>query len=163
MHESQFAVRNMEPGEEEAVCALVRQIFTEFVAPHYEDEGIREFLRYLDPQLMAERMQSDHYVLLAEKDVKLAGAIEIRDFGHISLLFVIRDCQRHGIARQLIAETLKIGRRAKPNLSWVSVHASPNSVMAYEALGFRAEGPEKEEHGIRYIPMRRVVRNENDG
>ncbi len=163
MPETAIAIREINPGETESVCALIRDVFTEFVAPHFADEGVKQFLAYVDPEQMAERMRSEYQVLLAEKAGELVAAIEIRRFKHISLLFVAPDCQRQGIARQLITEALNRAYRAEPDLSRISVHASPNSVLAYEALGFHAEGPAKEEYGIRYIPMSKAIRNENDG
>jgi len=50
----------MEPGDEERVCRLVRQVFNGFVAPLYKQEGVEEFLRYADPDLMAKRAQNNH-------------------------------------------------------------------------------------------------------
>jgi hypothetical protein len=35
----------------------------------------------------------------------------------------------------------------------VTVHASPNAVLAYAKLGFQATGAEHVQNGIRFIPM----------
>ena len=156
-------IRRMKPGEEEDLCLLVIRIFNEFVAPHYSQEGVDEFLRYVDPEQMSKRASRNHFTLLAEDCDNLVGVIEIRDFNHVSLLFVARDAQRQGIARELLSEALVISQREKPNLSEVSVHSSPNAVGAYERLGFQAEGPEKNERGIRFIPMKMLLGNYNDG
>ena len=143
----------MKPGEEDQVCHLVREAFNEFVAPLYTQKGVEEFLRYVDPDLMAKRARSNHFVMLAEVGGNLIGAIEVRNFNHISLLFVASESQHKGIANQLLDEVLEMGRRNEPPLAEVSVHSSPNAVGAYEKLGFHAEGPEKVEQGIRFIPM----------
>jgi len=87
----------------------------------------------------------------------------MRDFNHISLLFVAREKQHQGIGRQLLQEALKIARRNEPGLSEVDVHSSPNAVNAYERLGFQAIGPEKLENGISFIPMRMRMENVEDG
>ena len=150
---SRAVIRRMKLGEEEQVCHLVRQVFNEFVAPLYTQEGVEEFLKYVDPDLMAKRTRNNHFVMLAEEDGNLVGAIEVRDFNHISLLFVASEFQRKGIANKLLEEAVDLGRRNEPSLAEVSVHSSPNAVSAYEKLGFHAEGPEKVEHGIRFIPM----------
>ncbi len=133
------------------------------MAPHYSQEGVSEFLKYIDPELMSRRVKSDHFVLMAEMDDRLVGIIEVRDFNHISLLFVFREAQRKGIAKRLLNEALQICSRNNPNLAHVSVHSSPNSIEAYEHLGFRLEGSEKSEHGIRYVPMILQVYKNNDG
>ena len=153
----------MEQGEEKAVCRLVRQVFAEFVAPLYTQEGVEEFQRYADPDLMAERAQSNHFVLVAEADGELIGAIETRDFNHISLLFVAKERQCQGVARGLLHEALAIARRSEPALSEVDVHSSPNAADAYMRLGFEAIGPEKLEHGIRFVPMRMRIEGFDDG
>jgi len=153
----------MKPGEEQKVCEVVRDVFSEFVAPLYENEGVDEFSRYIDPILLAKRSKGNHFTLLAEDAGNLVGVIELRDFNHISLLFVVTSAQRRGIAKHLLHEALEMARSNKPDLSEVSVHSSPNAVDAYERLGFKAEGTEKLEHGIRYIPMRLHLRNHDDG
>lgn len=163
MSRGDASTRRMEPGEEEKVCLFIQQVFSEFVAPLYTQEGVDEFLRYVDPELMARRVKINHFTLLAEDGGNLVGAIEVRDFNHVSLLFVARDAQRQGIARQLLHEALEISRRNRADLTEVSVHSSPNAVDAYERLGFQAEGPERVEHGIRFIPMKLRIGNDDDG
>ncbi len=161
MAETLPVIREMKAGEEQAVCDLVRKVFSEFVAPQYSDEGVVEFLSYADARSMARRVQSDHTVLLAEIDGELVGVIETRNFRHISLLFVSREYQRRGIARRLIMKALKIARIANPGLSSLTVKSSPNAVGAYEALGFKGEGPEIQESGIRFLPMRMAISSLN--
>ncbi len=163
MTEHISSIHLMKHGEESIACRLAVEVFNEFVAPHYSQEGVSEFLRYIDPDLMSMRVKSDHFVLLAEMDDRLVGIIEVRDFNHISLLFVSRGAQRKGIAKRLLNEALQICSRNIPNLSHVSVHSSPNSIEAYEHLGFRSEGSEKLEHGIRYVPMILQVYKNNGG
>jgi predicted GNAT family N-acyltransferase len=153
----------MKHGEESIACRLAVDVFNEFVAPHYSQEGVSEFLRYIDPDLMAKRVKFNHFVLMAEMDDMLVGIIEVRDFNHISLLFVPREVQRKGIAKRLLNEALQICSQNNPNLSRVSVHSSSNSIEAYEHLGFRSEGSEKLERGIRYVPMILQVNKNNGG
>ena len=147
------SIRPMTPGEEETVCRLAASVCVQFVAPLYTDEGVAEFLRTLDPQRMAERSRSGHLVLLAEREGQLVGLIEVRALNHISLLFVARGAQCQGVARRLLNEAVRICREHVPGLREISVHASPNAVGAYERLGFRVEGSEQLEHGMRYVPL----------
>ncbi len=163
MTEQVPSIRRMKHSEEGIVCRLVVEVFSEFVAPLYSQEGVSEFLRYIDPDLMSKRAKSNHFVLMAESDNRLVGIIEVRDFTHISLLFILREAQHKGIARQLLDEALQICSRKNPNMSHISVHSSPNSIEAYEHLGFRSEGSEKLEHGILYVPMILQVNKNNGG
>lgn len=153
MTRDEVSIRRMNIGEEERVCMLARGVFNEFVAPLYSQEGIHEFLRYVEPRVMATRSMTNHFTLLAEEGDNPVGIIELRDYNHVSLLFVVKEAQGRGVARRLLHEALKLCRLGNPDLSDVSVHSSPNAVGAYERLGFRPKGPEKSEHGIRYIPM----------
>jgi GNAT superfamily N-acetyltransferase len=158
---STVVIRKIEPGEEQQVCLLVKRVFNEFVAPLYENEGVEEFLRYIDPGKMTHRIRGDHLVMIAEKGGNLLGVIEVRGFNHVSLLFVAGIAQRQGIARRLLEEALEICQ-GKIDLCEVSVHSSPNAVKAYEKLGFKVKGKERLEHGIRYIPMKLRIRTDDD-
>jgi len=161
--EFSVSIRQMKPGEEERVCRLVHQVFNDFVAPLFEQEGVEEFFRYADPNLMAKRAQSNHLALIAEANGVLYGTIEMRNFNHISLLFVARKRQRQGIGRQLLMEALTIARRYEPNLSEIDVHSSPNAVDAYERLSFQTVGSKKLENGISFVPMRMRIHNSGNG
>jgi len=155
--EFSVSIRQMESGEEERVCRLIHLVFNEFVAPLFEQEGVEEFLRYADPYLMAKRAQCNHFILIAEANKELYGTIEMRNFNHISLLFVVRQRQRQGIGKQLLKEALTIARRYEPNLTEIDVHSSPNAVDAYESLGFHTVGPRRLENGISFVPMRMLL------
>ena len=150
----QFTIRQMKSTEEERVCDLIQRVFNEFVAIHYSQAGLQEFLRYIDPVLLAKRIQSNHFILLAELGEELAGMIEVRHWNHISLLFVDNRFHRRGIARELIGKALEISKCECLELSDVTVKSSPNAVEAYEKLGFQVQGSERTEHGIRFVPMK---------
>ena len=154
-----FTIRHMKSTEEERVCDLIQLVFNEFVAPHYSQKGVQEFLRYIDPVLLAVRIQSNHFILLAESGDELAGMIEVRHWNHISLLFIDGRFHRMGIARELIIKALEICKGECLDLSAVTVNSSPNAIEAYEKLGFHVEGPELMEHGIRFVRMRMYLTN----
>ena len=144
--------RRMKPGEEEAVNELISRTFRSHIAPSYSDEGIREFLNYIEPSVIRER-SANHVTLVATANKVIVGVIEVRSHDHISLLFVDSAFQRQGIAKELLGCALTISRHERPGLETVDVHSSPNAVPAYESLGFRVERPEQVESGIRFVPM----------
>jgi len=49
-------------GEEQVVCDLVKEVFEEFVAPDYREEGIEEFFLFANPINMRQRVQSGVFV-----------------------------------------------------------------------------------------------------
>jgi ribosomal protein S18 acetylase RimI-like enzyme len=150
--------RFMEPSEETGVCNLVIRVFNEFVAHQYSHEGVREFLKYVQPELLLRRSQKNHFVLLATIQGKIVGMIEIRHNRHVSLLFVDKRFQQRGIGRELLRRSLKICKleislKRSPELQGVSVNSSPNSIRIYERIGFRRKGPEQVKNGIRFTQM----------
>ncbi len=159
---SSVLIRKIEPGEEQQVCLFVKRVFDGFVAPLYEAEGVEEFLKYVDPDRMANRLYSNHFVLIAEQGGNLVGAIEIRELNHVSLLLVAGDSQRQGIAKRLLEGALKICQ-SDLDLQEMSVHSSPNAVNAYAKLGFKATGQEQLENGIRFVPMKLKIKTDDDG
>lgn len=144
-------IRRMRPGEEAAVIALVARVFDENVAPQYGEAGVREFYAYAAPEPLAARAQRDHLVLIAEQDGALVGMIEMRQDGHVAMLFA--EPQGRGIGRRLLHTALAVGAWRQDEPSRVTVHASPNAVAAYERLGFRPTDREQELNGIRFVPM----------
>ncbi|MEW5958981.1 MAG: GNAT family N-acetyltransferase [Chloroflexota bacterium] len=145
--------RSMAPGEEEEVCALINRVFDEFIAPGYTPQGILEFRNYVQPEALLERCQTSSFVLVAMGRDKVVGMIELRDNNHLSLLFVDRQYQGRGISRELLHRALNLCRRARPDLTRLTVNSSPYAVPIYEKLGFEPVEPEKVVNGIRFIPM----------
>lgn len=148
-----ISYRPMEPADAPAVSRLILDSFAEFIAAEYSAEGRDEFTRYAQPEALADRLGSNHFVLVALAGDGPAGVIELRDSDHVSLLFVDRRFQRHGIARELLRRALTLVRPAKPGLDRVTVNSSRFGVPAYERLGFRQTGPERSVNGIVFIPM----------
>ncbi len=145
--------RPLEPGGAEAVSRLILDSFGEFIAGDYSDEGRAEFTRHVQPEALVDRSRSNHFVLVALAGERPAGVIELRDNDHVSLLFVDRRFQRHGLARELLTRALSVARPAKPGLDRVTVNSSRFGVPIYEKLGFRQTGPERSVNGIVFIPM----------
>jgi GNAT superfamily N-acetyltransferase len=150
--------RFMEPSEETGVSDLVIRVFKEFIAHQYSQEGVHEFLKYVQPELFLRRSQKNHFVLLATIQDKIVGMIEIRNNRHLSLFFVDKRFQQRGIARELLRRSLKICKleislKRSPELQEVSVNSSPNAIQIYERMGFRQKGYEQVNNGIRFTQM----------
>ena len=143
--------REMTAGEEQAVCELVRQVFNEYVASDYGQDGIEEFFRFANPGAMKERMQADGFVLVACQDDALAGMLEFFPPDRIAMLFVA--VQQQGIAKELLANAIRKAQGVNPDMSCLTVHSSPFAEPIYQKLGFRQTGQRTTEKGITYIPM----------
>ena len=89
--------------------------------------------------------------------------MEIREAHHIAMLFVKPGMQRQGIGRRLVQEAIAYRRTHNLETRQIAVHSSPNSVAAYERLGFHKTGEQQEANGIRFIPMARRQAIEAEG
>ncbi|MCU7933219.1 MAG: GNAT family N-acetyltransferase [Candidatus Thiodiazotropha sp. (ex Codakia rugifera)] len=151
--------REMNTGEEQAVCDLVARVFNEYVASDYGKDGIEEFFRFANPDAMKERMQSKGFVLVAEQAETLVGTLEFFPPDSIAMLFVT--IRHHGIAKKLLAQSITKSRALDPELSKLIVHSSPYAESIYQKMGFCKTGNATTENGITFIPMELVLDREN--
>lgn len=154
-------VRSLGEKDVPEAARLVREAFTETVAPLYSGAGVESFLEYADEQRMVRRLSLRHVLLgafLAGYAPALpAGVMELRLPGHISLFFVLTRFQRMGVGRALLGQALARLPVLTPGVESVTVNASPNAVPAYRRFGFSPTGPEKTDLGIRFTPMERPL------
>jgi ribosomal protein S18 acetylase RimI-like enzyme len=145
--------REIKAGEEDKVCQLVMDCFNEFISPGYSKEGITEFSKYVNPQLMKHRLAKNHFIILALDNREIIGVVEVRNNNHISLYFVKKQYQNKGIGKKLNELAINKCMKAKPDVTTIEVHASPYAVPVYEKLGFVKVDTERIENGIRFTPM----------
>ena len=143
--------REMAPGEEQVVCNLVTRVFNQYVASDYGQDGIEEFFRFANPEAMKERMRSNGFVLVALQNGTIVGMLEFFPPDIVALLFVT--VRHQGIAKKLLAQSIKKARTLNPNLSKLIAHSSLFAQPIYQKMGFRNTGNKKTENGITYIPM----------
>jgi len=147
--------RQFQIGEENDVCGLISEIFDEFVAPDYSEEGVQEFYRYANAEALVARRGDEVFCLVAESSGRLVGMIEMLACAHISLLFVRE--RGKGIAKELFNRALARCKKERPGISELTVNSSRYAVSIYERLGFRTIDKEQEKNGIIFIPMRYAV------
>lgn len=128
---------------------LVFDVFMEFEAPEYSEEGVEEFRNTLDDESFIGKLK----FYGAFMNDELSGVLAMREPQHISLFFVKAEHQQKGIGRKLF-------ERMKKDyvLKSFTVNSSPFAVKIYEQLGFSAASSEQVIKGIRFTPM---IYNEN--
>jgi GNAT superfamily N-acetyltransferase len=150
----EITLRSLREDDIEAASRLVLEVFDEAIAPYYSPEGVRVFHSYASPEAMARRAgQEDHFTVLACAGDEIVGVAEVRDDHHVAMLFVSTRLQRGGVGRQLLRRVIETCVKTNPGLEALELHSSPNSVAAYETMGFVATGPERTVNGIRFTPM----------
>jgi len=150
-------IRLMNPGEEQAVCAFVLQVFDQFEAPLQSDLGVREFRGFVQPEAMSQRVAAGGFVLVDERPAGITGVIEVRDGNHIALLFVAAAWQGQGIGRALMSRACEELKSRVPGVEELTVNAALSARGAYERMGFEAVDRAQEVNGIRFVPMARRI------
>lgn len=149
---------SMEKGEEQETYELIVRVFYKYVAPVYSENGVAKFLGMLSPNGLSEmRNGESSFVILAKDQSGIIGMLSVINKNHIGLLFVDQENQRKGIGKKLIGEAIKKCLSRNSELSAVTVSSSPNSKTFYEAAGFKVEGSEIDEDGMRFTPMRKSI------
>lgn len=138
-----ITTQELSHNETTTALALVWEVFTEFEAPDYSQEGIDEFRSFLSNQGEMNKLQ---FIGAFIQD-KIVGIIAMRQ-DHISLLFVKKEFHRQGIAKKLFWSVLSQNKGDR-----ITVNSSPYALEIYRKLGFIATNTEQITNGIRYTPM----------
>lgn len=144
MQSKNIEIRRISGNEIAQAIDLSWEVFLQFEAPEYSDEGVRTFRESLDDK---ERAASLDW-FGAFEDGRLVGTISVREPCHLGGFFVKADCHGKGYGRMLF-EAVK---REYPNRA-ITVNSSPYAVPIYEHLGFRATDSEQTVTGVRFTPM----------
>jgi GNAT superfamily N-acetyltransferase len=151
--DSQIKYSKMKRGDETKASKFISVVFNEYVAPGFSQDGIDEFMKYIKPDALASQLKENHFAFIATVDAEILGIIEVRNYNHVALFFVDGRFQRKGIGRKLLQKALELCNSNDSEFSKLTVNASPNSIMAYETLGFEAADGEQCINGIRFVPM----------
>ncbi len=140
-----YVCKLTEESDRKSALNLVLQVFMEYEAPDYIEEGINTFKNFL-----SDREQTDKLEMYgAFEGAAIVGVIASRNDGcHISLFFVDGKHHRKGIGRLLFNTLLKNTASEQ-----ITVNSSPYAVEIYKRLGFVSTNSEQTTDGIRYTPM----------
>ena len=137
---------------------LVIDVFLEFEAPDYCDEGIMEFKNYIESDAIIKMLRKNEiFIWGCINEKKVIGVIATKQPCHISLLFVDKLYHKQGIARELY-NTVVSYYMEKSNYTEMTVNSSPYAVEVYHKLGFTDTNNEQTVNGIRFIPMKCIFR-----
>ena len=137
---------------------MLKELFDEFAAPDYSQDGIAHFYKIITSQSIQERLYSGNIIYIAKIDDKIAGYIEIKDLSHIYLLFVKKEFHKKGIAKKLLDFSINFLKRANPKMNAITVNSTPYGVKIYERLGFSKIAEMQLKNGILSYPMRLTIK-----
>ncbi len=149
----EILVSELGHGEIEEFCELIREVYDEFVAPDYPDEGNAEFHSFLTEKNIHDRMHNGQITVCAKAGGRMAGACGFRDVSHLSLFFVGRDYQNRGVGRMMFAYALRKIKKDHPEEKVITVNSSPYALAVYKRLGFVQTGERQQKNGIISYPM----------
>ena len=145
-------IRRLKEEELKTTLDLVWEVFQNEIAPSYTEEGVQEFIKFIDYNFMRDLCKKEEIIFWGAFEEELIGTVAVRKDGHISLFFVKNGYQGMGIGKALFqmmynycVEELKVKK--------ITVNAAPGSVMKYIHMGMRQIGREEEKCGIRSVPM----------
>ena len=129
----EISVRELKESESADALLLVWDVFMEYEAPDYSEEGNLSKLRMYG----------------AFMENRLVGVIATRSEGaHIALFFVKGEYHGRGIGSQLFKTVLQMCPAGS-----MTVNSSPYAVPIYHHLGFHDMDKEQAVNGLRFTPM----------
>ena len=161
LSEGLIEIKKLDKIDIKDALELIWQVFQEFEAPEYSQEGGENFHKYLDYNSIIKKLDNGELpfwgCFISEK---LIGVIATRDKSHISMLFVLKEYHRQGIAKRLFQAVIN-DCSAIEGVNKITVNSSPYAVEVYHHFGFIDTNSEQTVDGIRFTPMEYKVNKDN--
>ncbi len=179
-----YEIRRIRSSEVEEALALAWEVFLEFEAPDYRPEGTEAFRRDIVENeqfitMCCQGIVPIYAAFLQEESGeevwdgsdgrragqqadqvrgRMMGIIGMRSETHINLVFTRKEYHRKGVATAIFRYLLADVRRKNPSIQAITLNASPYGKAFYLHIGFEPQAEEQERHGIRYTPMKYIIR-----
>ena len=145
-------IKQLVNNEKDEALLFAKRIFIESEDESYSKEGIETFCNFVDNKKITKSFK----VYGAFEDNILKGLIATdRRKRHINLFFVDKVLQGKGIGKKLMNIVVNNNEN-----SYITVNSSRYGVPIYEKLGFVKIEEEKEQDGLKFTPMKLVLKDE---
>ena len=145
-------VRELLNNEKDEALLFAKRVYIESEDDSYSEQGIETFCSFVDNKEITKSFK----IYGAFGDNILKGIIATnRKKKHISLFFVNKGSQAKGIGKKLMSVIMKDNEN-----SYITVNSSRYGVLIYEKLGFVRMEEEKEQEGLKFTPMKLVLKDE---
>ncbi len=152
-----YLIRRLEISEIEDALSLVWEVFLEYEAPEYSEDGIRTFENTIIKSVAFKNrfLSRDQIMLGAFHEKRLIGVLSISIRNHISLLFVHKDYHRKGVATSLFKNL--VNELKNRDVKKITLNSSRYGIPFYHKIGFKELDIEQVRDGIRYTPMEYLI------
>lgn len=136
---------------------MIWKTFLKFEAKDYTEEGIRNFYEFITDEHLYNSFRVGRYQMMVALDgARIIGAASVRNYNHLSLLFVDEAYHHRGVGRDLMKRMCDYLKK-EAGERYMSLKAAPYAVGFYQKLGFRAVHEEEVFSGIRVTPMEKFL------
>jgi GNAT superfamily N-acetyltransferase len=156
-----IVIRKITSHEVESAMNLALEFFMQFEAPDYDPSGVETFKRDIveNPEFLENGRRGICPIYGAFDGEKIVALMGMRSSKtHINLVFTKKEYHRKGIARAIFHYLLNDILRENPSLDALTLNSSPYGLPFYLALGFIPLGEEREINGIRFTPMKYIIK-----
>lgn len=156
-NEFEIQINAIEITELDKGFSLIWNVFQEFVAPDYTEEGIKTFYeQFIIGAKFRDKFNTGAEVMYgAYVEDKLVGVLSISQYNTVSCVFVAKEYHRKGVGTKLFS--FVIDRLQKESVDKIKLNASPYAVPFYHSLGFKDTGAKSSYMGIVYTPMELLI------
>lgn len=158
MQTDSIEIRKMAYKEIDTAFILIWNVFQEFVAPDYSQEGIDSFYNGFirGDGFRTKFAEGKETMFGAFTGGRLTGVLSLSVNNTVSCLFVDGNYHRKGIGRKLFHTVIR-ELRAR-GAAELTLNASPYAMPFYHAMGFCDMGEMASYKGIIYTPMKLILR-----
>ncbi|MDE6585741.1 MAG: GNAT family N-acetyltransferase [Clostridia bacterium] len=155
-----YCIRRITADEVGEALKLAMEVFMQFEAPDYKPQGVETFRTGVieNPEFIEKCRQGICPIYAAFDNGKIIGIIGMRNQSHINLVFTKREYQRRGVATSIFEYVLSEIKKNSPQVKEITLNSSPYGKNFYLHLGFFPLSEEQETDGIKFTPMKYVLR-----
>ena len=145
-------IRQLLNNKKDEALLFAKKVYIECKDESYSEQGIETFYNFINNKEITKSFK----VYGAFEDNVLKGIIATdSQKRHISLFFVDKSSQGKGIGKELINIVVNNNEN-----SYITVNSSRYGVPVYEKLGFIKMEEEKEQDGLKFTPMKLILKDE---
>jgi len=145
-------IRQLLNNKKDETLLFAKKVYIESKDESYSEQGIETFCNFVNNKEITKSFK----VYGAFEDNVLKGLIATdSQKRHICLFFVDKVSQGKGIGKELMRVVVNNNEN-----SYITVNSSRYAVPIYEKLGFIKMEEEKEQDGLKFTPMKLILKDE---